>query len=877
MAVDLFEEPKDLFSDSVEPEPSILDKGIDLLESYGEFGLGLGETALSMTTGFAAMPVSGLVGLYDLATDRNAERSAGSVRAIQEAMTYAPRTESGKTISTTVGKFIEGGLELAGEGAAAVAPEEYELEAEAIGRGTAEAVLMLAPFAPKGISKLKSKKAQKKAVDIQEQAVAVKKQQITEKRSFKDIAEDLASKESVEVQKATKDLLDTTIKEAVPPKYAGAAKSASEGTLSASSRIDSSVPEGLAPDIMITEKGPVTLPKKSRFGEIVDSPYLRAEQQFPNSTIPMELRLMESNRAIKMSERDGLVESFHKLEKGMSKKEKKQYKKMWLNQDMEGVKSLSASILGKEKATKLWDEYQKAIDIRFDEMKAAGMAMEKIPNYLPRMVTDYSGFKKKFPTKLQAKFAKLEEDFSAGKVSPAEFSIEMNRIITAGGSTFIKRPTSAHAKERVIQKASALEDMYSTPAQALRNYFNETGSAVAERQFLGFGKTVEESIGFKLASEVQKGNISPTQASELRKVLESRFGSGAQQTSHKFVSNLKDIGYIGTIGDMGSAITQFGDLAASFGRHGALNTTRALMQAALPRSMRKKTVDPLDVGIGEIMQEMVGNPSKMKTFLDKTLKYSGFKLVDRFGKRTILTAAKNKYQKWASTPRGIKKLEKKGYKALFDKIGEGQWEAFLKDMKAGDISNPNVRFAVVNELAEVQPIFMIDMPMSYLKHPNGRIVYALKTWAIRQVNRLREDMMKGQYGDLARYALAIYIGNLSIDLMKDATVAAIHGEELTQRDISNRALANMFKLALANQGQVKKAARGDVSGMVADFANIPAFGMMGDVVYDIKNWDDAEKRIKTISRIPVIGRGISAYATPHESRPGLVELFGLGE
>lgn len=47
-----------------------------------------------------------------------------------------------------------------------------------------------------------------------------------------------------------------------------------------------------------------------------------------------------------------------------------------------------------------------------------------------------------------------------------------------------------------------------------------------------------------------------------------------------------------------------------------------------------------------------------------------------------------------------------------------------------------------NELAEIQPITLSEMPERYLKHPNGRIMYALKSFTLKQIDVLRKNIVQ---------------------------------------------------------------------------------------------------------------------------------------
>ena len=73
---------------------------------FGQGMLGLGETALTMGTGAVSSVGAGLAGLASLPFV-GVDQSADIVRSIQEAGTYQPRTEAGKTILGAVAKPFE--------------------------------------------------------------------------------------------------------------------------------------------------------------------------------------------------------------------------------------------------------------------------------------------------------------------------------------------------------------------------------------------------------------------------------------------------------------------------------------------------------------------------------------------------------------------------------------------------------------------------------------------------------------------------------------------------------------------------------------------------------------------------------------------------
>jgi len=775
---------------------------------------GLVETAVSMGTGYGALIYSGGRGIVELLATGDFNKAADLIDKIQAEYTYQPRTEKGKAITGKLGEIVESGLDLAQEGGEAAAPEGSELGGGIVGRATAETALALLPFLPKTLRSLKSAKQARTA-----NQVAVKAQQALVAEAKKKAGPGLKER----VSRVADEMQGIPVKEAKPA---------------------SPAPTAPIPEL-------VQRPRSTWLGDAIDSPYLRAEQQFPNTSIPMELRRMEATRIEKMAQHDPLVIELARIEKKVKNPQK--FKETWLAQDKAKLKEMSEAAIGKKASEKFWADYEASVGTRYTEMRGAGLKIDELPEYLPRLVVDHKKFLKHSPPKLQAKVMKLDKQLLEGIITEAEYAAKLNSEITAGGAPFVVRPTSRHAKERMSYRAHKdMYDAYAGPTQTLRNYFNETGSAITERHFLGLGDDISKSIGAKVASEKKAGRLTDVQAEQYRKILEARFGPKSQIGPDRMFAVAKDFGYAGTIAQMGSAVTQLGDIMPAIARHGIGSAGKAIGRSVLPRKARKrmKTVEPTDLGYGDIMQEMIGSPSKMKNILDKLLRVSGFKMVDRFGKRVYLNAAMDNYSRMARTPKGVKKLEAKGYKRV---LGD-EFDQFVVDLKTRNMENPNVRYALVNELAEVQPIFMSDMPIMYLKHPNGRIVYSLKTWAIRQLNRMREDVMNKKYADAGKYALAVYVGTNSIDLAKKFLESMVTKEDLTPEDINNMALNNMLQMIMTNRYQVSKAGTQDSWDTVMAHVEPPAFGIMDDIFHDIRTWNSEEAKVRSVSRIPVVGR-----------------------
>ena len=207
----------------------------------------------------------------------------------------------------------------------------------------------------------------------------------------------------------------------------------------------------------------------------------------------------------------------------------------------------------------------------------------------------------------------------------------------------------------------------------------------------------------------------------------------------------KNLAYAGLLGHVTSAITQLGDVAIAAAAHGILPTIKAIQQNVTRRPGRA-TVH--DLGMIDHMAEEIVSASRSPVtvygrqvstakFLEKAFKYSGFSWVDSVGKNVSIQASKNKLEGWAKTPAGIKRLEAKYGKAYTP----GEMQQLVADLRSGELTDL-VKGVMFSELSDVQPISKLEVPQGYLDNPNGRVLYMLKTFMLKQADIVRREVVQ---------------------------------------------------------------------------------------------------------------------------------------
>ena len=244
-------------------------------------------------------------------------------------------------------------------------------------------------------------------------------------------------------------------------------------------------------------------------------------------------------------------------------------------------------------------------------------------------------------------------------------------------------------------------------------------------------------------------------------MLTARFGLG-EQASGTFIVGLKNFQYATLLGQFDAALTQLGDLGSSIYLNGLINTLKSVVG--------KRTVTVEDMGlINQVAAEMSSINGTGKS-LEFIFKWSGFNQIDKLGKETLMNAALHKWSKVA------KKNPEAAAKRFRDTHGDDV-SALIDDL-ANDRMTDNVKLMLWNELSDVQPISLSEMPKYYLNSPNGRVFYALKTFTLKQIDMMRRDMIdKFRAGgpkekieattNLLRYSAAMGLSGATVQQAKD--------------------------------------------------------------------------------------------------------------
>ena len=403
-----------------------------------------------------------------------------------------------------------------------------------------------------------------------------------------------------------------------------------------------------------------------------------------------------------------------------------------------------------------------------------------VNDYFPRVVKDLEGLKEALNlpmrTQLENTLAKAEADMIKARgrgLTDVERSLVVNRSLLASAPN---ASLPGFAKARGVDVTADLAQFYMTPTESLLRYIVGAVEDAEVAKFFGkdlaskklangqMATHVDDSIGNLIQSEMKSGALSAEKQLAIKSVLESRFKAGEQQMGG-FLQDVRNATNIGLLGNFASAATQIGDSLMTAYHHNLMPTLGALRMKLTGSSQ----ITPKEFGLVNHIAEEMGSTRITGKALQTLFKYTGFSAIDQFAKGLNLQAGLIKNQQLAQTPKGQAKLAERWGQAF-----GAEFPQLLADLAAKRISEP-VKSLLFSELSNAQPITKLEVPQAYLDHPNGRILYQMKTYMLKQIDVVRRDayqeIAKGNYvkgaRNLVALAAAMSLANIPGDIVKD--------------------------------------------------------------------------------------------------------------
>lgn len=542
------------------------------------------------------------------------------------------------------------------------------------------------------------------------------------------------------------------------------------------------------------------------------------------------------------------------------------------------------------------DEYSNMLS--FSKDRSAGSSFIELPDYFPRVIADEDGFRKsKWGVALRkANFDDLVKQKASDLKRPltnAEKDDIMLKLLTKPEVKPIT-PKSRHELQRVIPKLDEeMAQYYMGADDALEAYIHNTTEVLAHRQFLGMSKVGSKYMNMASSVEgtssmlndmVSQGTLTFDEAERAMTLIQSRMGNGATNMA-KILQQSKNFFYATTIANPYSAATQLGDTALSGALNGILNSVHSAGQV-LAKGNRLPQLDASDLFDLVRHQEELITTNGFNRALTGLFKWSGFASVDKFGKNVNIRSTLNRAIKLAGREadvledptKAIIKLRKEFGNSLFN---DNEWADVARELvelgKQGGYAkapSDNIKFMVWNRLSEAQPLSLSEMPKWYLDHPNGRVWYAMRSYALKQLDLIRKNatdllVQPGRRLEgakfLTTYGALLGTANVGIDKLKnfalgrDVDFLEWEKDEIGWAAFKGLGLSEYWAEQMTKSGYTRKNA---IQGTL-----IPgAMQNMYDAVVEPITWAeknifdpthiDKPKDLRWVRKIPYIGNGV---------------------
>jgi hypothetical protein len=464
----------------------------------------------------------------------------------------------------------------------------------------------------------------------------------------------------------------------------------------------------------------------------------------------------------------------------------------------------------------LWGEhfqYRQMENGIYKRAHDVGLEFGYLENHFPRKIKDARGFnelmaqREDWPiieTAINAKAEALKRP-----LTEEEKAQVINSLIRGTRRGLSSLNETGNMKDRLIDQVDPLMNRYyfKTPAAMIR-YIREVNNVIEARRFFGkasiekmpavFGHNaemidVDNSIGGYILDLLNQGLIKETDQNDLRSMLAARFSPKGPGTAMGIARN---IAYINAMGSFTSALTQVGDVGLSLYRGGwgpkaaylggalagatvggipGMLAGGALGPIALHKAkqfMGKKMLTRADVGFDNIAQEFE-DPGRSYTALSKVFKWIQLDRMDRLGKEMYINNVLDEYKSNLKNPKRFNEVTDR----LTEIFGKDEVSQVIADLETGKITQ-NVKYLLASELLDVQPVAMSEVPEGFLTAGNGRVMYMLKLFQLKQIDVFRNEAFQRMQSSDRRvqidgfrrllYLSAVYMmANSGADVLKN--------------------------------------------------------------------------------------------------------------
>ena len=316
---------------------------------------------------------------------------------------------------------------------------------------------------------------------------------------------------------------------------------------------------------------------------------------------------------------------------------------------------------------------------------------------------------------------------------------------------------------------------------------------------------------------------------EAARLVSIALREGRQGASREIRAAKKGITLATLGGNVFASITQLGDPFINIARFGTSS-----LKSMFGRN-GDIVADAYNAGVRELSHE-ARTEKGLNNVLRKSLEVSGFAGLDKkFSKQATVAAMLKRKKQLAKDPEGFER----DMKELF---GDRDGLKLVDDIRNNRMSD-DMAVLVANDVADVRPLGVIDMPVHFAKNPNGRLAYSLLSWSINQLNFTRNNAInlieqginRGDMAlitkgtkNLALMGTMFAAGNGTATVIKDQIRALVQGEPVPDpvESFGRGAMAGAVPFGVTGKMAIEGAITG--RGSIAEL--LPAVGVINSGV-----------------------------------------------
>ena len=543
------------------------------------------------------------------------------------------------------------------------------------------------------------------------------------------------------------------------------------------------------------------------------------------------------------SKANGFIKKFQ----GLTEVEKDEFDYYIYNQCHEELNAF----LKEKGMEKEYNDVRQLLNFIYAVSNQAGIDMNFVNEYFPTSMIDYAGFLDyiKGTDKWSYIQKALKEADPQGVWSDKEKAEAINKLLRGYRMDPVSKPKNA--KERtILYKSPELMKFYEHSDVALIKYLQGMSQAIAINKAFGKGGgfDTDETIGAVVLDLINSGTITNKEEAEIKRLLKSRLSYGA---TPEFIAMVKNVGYLQTMNNITSAVTQLGDLYAPFYKYS--------FGTAIKSIFGKAEITKTDLGLDKIWEEF-SDSSKTGIAVDKLFKAIGLEAMDSFGKNVAINASLLNLREQAAKG-NIELTNRLAY--TFGKDAQ----KVLADIKAGKVTE-EVKILIWADLADTQPIGRSGVPTGYLDNPHGRLFYQLKTFSLNQISLFYADSLvniqKGiKYKNKAQFLkgvqngfkllLLLTAGNAGADVLKNL----IMGRDI---DISDTVVSNLlWNIGVSKYTFYKGKRDGYARALLSSYLMPPQLSAADDMLIDVRNIAGGKKQLKDSAAVTYLPYGRAYY------------------